>query len=165
MEKSGAPENWPLTSEENKDVGLMRLALAEAEKSGAYAEVPVGAVLVAADGTILARGGNRSIRDRDPSAHAEMVVLRRAGQVVDNYRLPGTTLYVTLEPCVMCAGLLVQARIRRLVFGATDPRQGGVVSRYRLGRDGVHNHSFTVTGGVLAEPCSRLLLDFFRQRR
>ena len=165
MEKSGALENCLLTPEEDKDAGLMRLALAEAEKSGVHAEVPVGAVLVAADGTILARGGNRSIRDRDPSAHAEMVVLRRAGQVVDNYRLPGTTLYVTLEPCVMCAGLLVQARIRRLVFGATDPRRGGVVSRYRLGMDGVLNHSFAVTGGVLAEPCSRLLLDFFRQRR
>ena len=143
----------------------MRIALDEARKSGAKGEVPVGAVLVDSDGTVLAASGNSSIADNDPSAHAEMLVLRSAGRKKRNYRLSGTTLYVTLEPCAMCAAAMVHARIDRLVFGASDPKGGGVASCYMIGSDGILNHSFSVTGGVLAEECSGLLQDFFRQKR
>ena len=143
---------------------MMRLALAEAEESGRWGEVPVGAVLVH-DGLVVARAGNRVVAARDPAGHAEIRVLRRAARALDNYRLPGATLYVTLEPCPMCAGALVHARISRLVFGAADPRGGGVVSRYTIGTDGLLNHGFTVTGGILAGPCSGILREFFQKRR
>ena len=125
----------------------------------------MGALVVAADGLVLAEAGNTCVGDSDPSGHAEMVAVRLAGRRLGNYRLPGTTLYVTLEPCAMCAALLVHARIDRLVFGAFDPKAGAVVSRYRIGSDGLLNHSFTVTGGVLAEECGRLLREFFQNRR
>ena len=144
---------------------MMARALELARRAAAAGEVPVGAVVVAADGAILAEAGNTSVRDSDPSGHAEMVAVRLAGRRLGNYRLPGTTLYVTLEPCAMCAALLVHARIDRLVFGAFDPKAGAVVSRYRIGSDGLLNHSFTVTGGVLAEECGRLLREFFQNRR
>ena len=144
---------------------MMTRALELARRAAAAGEVPVGAVVVAADGVILAEAGNTCVRDSDPSGHAEMVAVRLAGRRLGNYRLPGTTLYVTLEPCAMCAALLVHARIDRLVFGAFDPKAGAVVSRYRIGSDGLLNHSFTVTGGVLAEECGRLLREFFQNRR
>ncbi len=144
---------------------MMTRALELARRAAAAGEVPVGAVVVAADGAILAEAGNTCVRDSDPSGHAEMVAVRLAGRRLGNYRLPGTTLYVTLEPCAMCAALLVHARIDRLVFGAFDPKAGAVVSRYRIGSDGLLNHSFTVTGGVLAEECGRLLREFFQNRR
>lgn len=144
---------------------MMARALELARRAAAAGEVPVGAVVVAADGVILAEAGNTCVRDSDPSGHAEMVAVRLAGRRLGNYRLPGTTLYVTLEPCAMCAALLVHARIDRLVFGAFDPKAGAVVSRYRIGSDGLLNHSFTVTGGVLAEECGRLLREFFQNRR
>ncbi|WP_366145326.1 tRNA adenosine(34) deaminase TadA [uncultured Desulfobulbus sp.] len=144
---------------------MMARALELARRAAAAGEVPVGAVVVAADGAILAEAGNTCVRDSDPSGHAEMVAVRLAGRRLGNYRLPGTTLYVTLEPCAMCAALLVHARIDRLVFGAFDPKAGAVVSRYRIGSDGLLNHSFTVTGGVLAEECGRLLREFFQNRR
>ena len=144
---------------------MMARALELARRAAAAGEVPVGAVVVAADGLILAEAGNTCVGNSDPSGHAEMVAVRLAGRRLGNYRLPGTTLYVTLEPCAMCAALLVHARIDRLVFGAFDPKAGAVVSRYRIGSDGLLNHSFTVTGGVLAEECGRLLREFFQNRR
>ena len=147
------------------DERMMGLALAEARNAAAAGEVPVGAILLDAAGNILAGGGNNCIAASDPAGHAEMIVIRKAAAARGNYRLPDTTLYVTLEPCVMCAGLLVHARIRRLVFGADDPARGGVVSRYRVGCDGVLNHSFQITGGVRADECSALLKQFFRERR
>jgi tRNA(adenine34) deaminase len=128
-------------------------------------EVPVGAVVVDQQGNILAEAGNNCIAASDPSGHAEMRALRQAALQVGNYRLPGTTVYVTLEPCPMCAALLVHARIDRLVYGATDPKGGGIASRYRIGRDGMLNHAFMVTEGVLGEECSRLLRQFFQSRR
>ena len=148
----------------SEDEHLMRLALAEAEESGRRGEVPVGAVLVV-DDQVVARAGNRTVGALDPVGHAEIRVLRRAALALTNYRLPGATLYVTLEPCPMCAGALVHARISRLVFGAADPKGGGVVSRYTIGTDGLLNHGFAVTGGVLAGPCSRILREFFQKRR
>jgi tRNA(adenine34) deaminase len=147
------------------DQQYMQLAMNEAFKAGERGEVPVGAVLVDRAGDILAADGNRTIEYRDPSGHAEMVVLRAAGRRLDNYRLPGTTLYVTIEPCVMCAGAMVHARIERLVFGAEDPKAGGVVSRYAIGVDGLLNHRLSVDGGSCAEECGALLKNFFKQRR
>ena len=144
---------------------MMTRALELARRAASAGEVPVGAVVVAADGAILAEAGNTCVRDSDPSGHAEMVAVRLAGRRLGNYRLPGTTLYVTMERFAMCAALLVHARIDRLVFGAFDPKAGAVVSRYRIGSDGLLNHSFTVTGGVLAEECGRLLREFFQNRR
>jgi len=143
---------------------MMRLALAEAENAALQGEVPVGAIVLY-DGQVLARAGNKTVTNSDPSGHAEIRALRRAAAHIGNYRLSGATLYVTLEPCPMCAGALVHARISRLVFGATDPKGGGVVSRYAIGCDGRLNHSFAVTGGVLADECASLLRSFFQKRR
>jgi len=143
----------------------MTAALAEARLAAARGEVPIGAVLVDSDGQIIARDGNRTIELCDPGAHAEMLVLRQAGRLLGNYRLPGTTLYVTLEPCVMCAGALVHARVSRLVYGAIDPKAGGVVSLFQVGQDTRLNHLLAVEGGLLAEESASLLKDFFRQRR
>ncbi len=144
---------------------MMRLALAEAEKAALRGEVPVGAVLVDRMGVVLAADGNRTIEKNDPTAHAEILVMRKAGKALGNYRLSGTTLYVTLESCVMCAAALVHARVARLVFGAIDPKGGGVISLYGVGRDRKLNHCFELTQGVLADECSSILRDFFRKRR
>lgn len=149
----------------DQDSFYMHLALKEAATAARMGEVPVGAVLVDGDGQVLGAGGNRSVSRNDPSAHAEVMTLRRAGEFTSNYRFPGTTLYVTLEPCVMCAGMLVQARISRLVFGAKDPKAGGIISLYGVGSDGRLNHSFQVTAGVMTEECGQVLQDFFRARR
>ena len=143
----------------------MAVALAEARLAAERGEVPIGAVLVASDGQIIAQNGNRTIELCDPGAHAEMLVLRQAGRLLGNYRLPGTTLYVTLEPCVMCAGALVHARVSRLVYGAIDPKAGGVVSLFQVGQDTRLNHLLAVEGGLLAEESAILLKHFFRQRR
>jgi tRNA(adenine34) deaminase len=143
----------------------MRLALAEAVAAAAGGEVPVGAVVVDPEGRILARAGNRTINPADPAGHAEILAMREAARVLGNYRLTGCTVYVTLEPCVMCAGAMVHARVGRLVFGATDPKGGGVESLYRVGVDGLLNHCFSVTGGVLAEAAAEVLKGFFRERR
>ncbi len=148
-----------------RDICLMEQAIAQARLAAAAGEVPVGALLVDRDGVVLAASGNNCVAASDPTGHAEVRVLRAAAARVGNYRLPGTTLYVTLEPCAMCAAAMVIARIDRLVFGATDPRAGGVGSVYAIGIDGRLNHRFHVTGGVLAEPCGDLLRDFFRSRR
>lgn len=147
------------------DQQYMALALAEAARAAERGEVPVGALLVAADATVLVADGNRTIEYCDPAAHAEIVVLRRAAALLANHRLPGATLYVTLEPCVMCAGALIQARIERLVYGAADPKAGAIDSLFQLAADSRLNHRFEVDSGVLAEECGLLLRDFFRQKR
>ena len=142
----------------------MREAIAEARKGADLGEVPVGAILVR-DGKIIGRGFNQPISSHDPSAHAEMVALRQAATSDANYRLPGTTLYVTLEPCTMCSGLLVHSRISRLVFGASEPRSGAVISRAQVLDQPWLNHRVQVEGGVLAEECGAILTEFFRARR
>ena len=144
---------------------MMERALIQARMAALAGEVPVGAVVVDVGGVILAEAGNACVGASDPSGHAEMVAIRLAAQAIGNYRLPGVTVYVTLEPCAMCAALMVHARIGRLVFGTIDPKSGAIVSKYQIGGDGLLNHSFAVTGGVLAEECSFLLRDFFQNRR
>ncbi len=146
------------------DEYFMQLALQQAELAFAVGEVPVGAVLVK-DGEVIAAGYNRPISHCDPSAHAEIVVLRQAAQVLDNYRLVGTQLYVTLEPCLMCVGALVHGRINRLVFGAYESKAGAVVSKARLLDAEYLNHRVSYQGGVLEVASSTLLAKFFRQRR
>jgi len=146
------------------DLNCMRSALAEAEAAAAAGEVPVGAV-VAAGGEIIARGHNRSETNSDPSAHAEIVALRAAARAEGNYRLTGATLYVTLEPCAMCMGALVQARIERLVFGAYDPKAGAAGSAIDLSDSPSFNHRFEINGGVLADECGAVLKTFFESKR
>ena len=146
----------------------MRQALRLARQAAANDEVPVGAVLVrdaGGIGEILGRGGNAVIERSDPTAHAEINALRDAAAHVGNYRLPDTTLYVTVEPCMMCAGALVHARVSRLVFGAREPRTGAVVSRGCALNQPAHNHAVEFCEGVLAEECARLMRQFFRERR
>lgn len=142
----------------------MHEALALAAQGAALGEVPVGAVLVQ-QGEIVGRGFNCPISTHDPSAHAEMVAIRAAAQQVANYRLPGSTLYVTLEPCSMCAGLIVHSRVQRVVYGASEPKAGVAASRGQFFAQEFLNHRVLVEGGVLQEACSTLLSDFFRQRR
>ncbi len=146
------------------DLDNMRAALAEAEAAAGEGEVPVGAVVVAG-GEIIARGHNRSETDNDPSAHAEIVALRAAARTTGNYRLTDATLYVTLEPCAMCMGALVQARIERLVFGAYDPKAGAAGSAIDLSDSPSFNHRFEINGGVMAEECGSVLKTFFESRR
>lgn len=142
----------------------MREALALAACAEAAGEVPVGA-LVVVGGTVIGRGWNRTVGDADPTAHAEMLALREAGRTMGNYRLPGTTLYVTLEPCPMCAGAMVHARVERLVFGAFDPKTGAAGSVFDLLPGQRHNHRVEVAGGCLADECGERLRAFFRARR
>lgn len=142
----------------------MRYALALASNAEAQGEVPVGAVLVR-DNEVLGKGWNQSITLCDPSAHAEMLAMRMAGIKAQNYRLPNTTLYVTLEPCAMCAGAMIHARIQRVVFGAYDPKTGAAGSMFSLLNDERHNHQIEVVGGVLKEECAENLRTFFRKRR
>jgi tRNA(adenine34) deaminase len=130
-----------------------------------YNEVPVGAVIVDADGNLLAEASNRTITDTDPTAHAEILALRLAAQKVGNYRLVGTTVYSTIEPCAMCAGALVNARVKRLVYGARDERFGAVETHFRICDCSELNHRIEIASGVLAEDCRRLMQDFFRARR
>jgi tRNA(adenine34) deaminase len=146
------------------DEEFMTLALAEAEKALLAGEVPVGAVVVRG-GEVIASAHNGPVGLKDPSAHAEILALRRAAAAEGNYRLAGATLYVTIEPCLMCAGALVHARVSRLVFGAPDPKGGAVVSLYEVLQDGRLNHRVEVTGGVLREACSEILSRFFREKR
>lgn len=143
----------------------MRRALEMAEQAAAEGEVPVGAVLADAEGKVLAEAGNRCIAGHDPAGHAEMRAIREAAAKIGNYRLPGCRLYVTLEPCVMCAGLCVHARIAEIIYGTADPKTGALHSRYRIGGDGLLNHNLNVRGGLLAEECAALLVSFFRERR
>jgi len=147
-----------------EDEVFMRLALEEAVRAFQEGEVPVGAVLVDA-GEILGRGRNRPIALADPTAHAEIQALREGAARGGNYRLPGSTLYVTIEPCTMCAGAVIQARVSRLVYGAEDPKGGAVRSLFRLLEDDRLNHRVEVASGVLGEECGALLRRFFKERR
>lgn len=142
----------------------MRRALALADRAEQAGEVPVGAIVVR-DGAVLGEGWNQVISARDPSAHAEMVALRNAAAAADNYRLPGATLYVTLEPCTMCAGALVHARIERLVFAATEPKAGVVCSNGALLEEPWYNHRLSWVGGVLAQASAQRLQNFFQAKR
>ncbi|MFN7920310.1 MAG: tRNA adenosine(34) deaminase TadA [Bryobacteraceae bacterium] len=146
------------------DEHWVREALAEARLAEAAGEVPVGAVVVAG-GEIIGRGQNKPISSSDPTAHAEIVALRDAARRIGNYRLEGATLYATLEPCVMCAGAIVHARIARLVFGSRDLRFGGVRSKFQIADSDLLNHRVEVVEGVLAADCVALLQRFFEQRR
>jgi tRNA(adenine34) deaminase len=146
------------------DDAFMREALALAFQSAGSGEVPVGAVVVAG-GQIIGRGANRPIALHDPTAHAEILALRQAAAALGNYRLTGATLYCTLEPCVMCAGALVNARIERLVFGARDLRFGGVRSKFEIADSPLLNHRIEIVEGVLAVECVELLRDFFEAQR
>ena len=142
----------------------MREALYLAQRAVDAGEVPVGAVVIR-EGVVIGRGWNHNIGLHDPSAHAEIIAMRNAGEVCGNHRLMGCTLYVTLEPCPMCAGAMIHARLERVVFGATDPKTGAAGGRFDLLEDSAHNHRPVVEGGCLADECSSLFSDFFRQRR
>lgn len=146
------------------DLIFMRQALDQAQNAWALGEVPVGAVVVK-DGQVVATGFNQPIGTHDPTAHAEIMALRAAATILGNYRLPGCELYVTLEPCVMCAGAMMHARLARVVFGATDPKTGACSSIVNLFEQERLNHHTEVTGGVLEQQCSQLLKDFFAERR
>ena len=143
---------------------LMREALAEAQWAGGAGEVPVGAVVVL-DGQIVGRGGNQPIGASDPTAHAEIVALRDAARRIGNYRLPGATLYVTVEPCLMCVGAMIHARIDTLVFATSEPKSGAVESTQRAHEHPALNHRLTVVSGVLAGECRALMQEFFKDRR
>jgi tRNA(adenine34) deaminase len=142
----------------------MLLALEQARNSAFAGEIPVGAVLVYQE-TILAVAGNSPIGNRDPTAHAEILAIREAARRLGNYRMPGTTLYVTLEPCIMCMGAIIQARIDRLIFGAHDQKTGAVESCYHIGNDALLNHTIAIESGILAEECGKILKDFFLGKR
>lgn len=147
-----------------EDEKWMRLALAQAREAERLGEVPVGAVLVS-HGELLAEGFNQPITLNDPSAHAEVVVLRKAARLLSNYRLPDSTLYVTVEPCTMCAGSLVHARVKRLVYGATEPRAGAIASQLQILSQPFYNHRVEVLGGVLAQECGQIMSEFFARKR
>ena len=153
-----------LGTDSGRDAAFMRAALEQALAAGAAGEVPVGAVLVRAE-QVVAAGGNAPIATCDPTAHAEIAVLRAGGRALSSYRLTDTTLYVTLEPCVLCASAIVHARVRRLVFGAWDPRAGGAGSITNVFALPGLNHRVDVFGGVLMQECAQLLQEFFAQRR
>jgi len=147
-----------------EDARYMALALEEARRAESEGEVPIGAVVLL-DGRIIGRGRNRVIADSDPTAHAEMLALREAATEMGNYRLTGAALYVTLEPCPMCCGAAVNARVARVIYGATDPKAGAAQSLYRLLEDRRLNHRAAVTAGVLGEECGAILSEFFHKRR
>lgn len=148
------------------DATWMRYALALAERASREDdEIPVGALVVGPDGVVIGEGWNRNITEHDPSAHAEIVAMRRAGQALGNHRLVGCTLYVTLEPCAMCAMAMVHARVSRVVFGAFDPKTGAAGSVFDMLADPRHNHRIEVTGGVLADVTGPMLTNYFRAKR
>jgi tRNA(adenine34) deaminase len=155
-----------VNTHDSSDETRMRHALALADRAEREDdEIPVGAIVVGADGRMLGEGRNRNIRERDPSAHAEIVALREAGRALGNHRLLGCTLYVTLEPCAMCAMAMVHARIARLVYAARDPKTGAAGSVFDLIADPRHNHRVEVVSGVLAEEASGRLTSYFRRKR
>lgn len=153
------------TQFEARDEEFMRLAIAAAISARDLDEVPIGACLVSESGEVITSGYNRTITDCDPTAHAEILVLRAAAEKLSNYRLNGCTIYTTIEPCVMCAGALVNARIKRLVYGAADERFGAVETLFRLCDDERLNHRIEITAGVMAEECRALMQSFFKARR
>lgn len=147
-----------------QDQYFMQQALLLAKQATAADEVPVGAVIVSGD-QVIGSGFNQPISSRDPVAHAEIVALRAAAQRIQNYRLVGATLYVTLEPCMMCAGAMVHARVKRLVYGASDPKTGAIISQARMLDQPFLNHVVSYEGGLLADECGSMLKDFFQRRR
>jgi tRNA(adenine34) deaminase len=151
--------------QQKTDTDFMSRTLEEASLAAEKDEVPVGALLVAQDGTVLARAHNQTIARCDPTAHAEILALRTAAEQVGNFRLLDTTLYVTIEPCIMCMGALLQARVARIVFGAPDPKWGGAGSLYSLAEDARLNHRILVQGGILEEECRAVMQAFFRGKR
>ncbi|WP_043308661.1 tRNA adenosine(34) deaminase TadA [Pseudomonas sp. ML96] len=154
----------PKIIDRSQDERFMREALTLAAEGAQRGEVPVGAVLVQ-DGEVIGRGFNCPISTSDPSAHAEMVAIRAAAAALQNYRLPGSTLYVTLEPCSMCAGLIVHSRVGRVVYGTTEPKAGVAISRGQFFEQSFLNHRVLIEGGVLAAECSEMLSAFFKARR
>jgi tRNA(adenine34) deaminase len=154
-------EGMPISS----DLSYMALALAEARKAWDIQEVPVGAVLVSETGEVLAAAHNRTITESDPSAHAELLALREGARKLQNYRLLNTTLYVTIEPCIMCMGAVVHARVARLVYGAADPKWGAAGSLYDVAADPRLNHQVEIVSAVCEAECRRLIQDFFRSKR
>jgi len=164
IDTAGVDTNVSAVSSLDDDIAFMREALSLAARAGSHDEVPVGAVIVK-NGQVVGQGYNQPVGRHDPSAHAEICALRDAGQTLENYRLPGCTLYVTIEPCTMCLGAIIHARIARLVFGAAEPRYGAVSSGQRLLENGVYNHELVVSSGILAEEAAVLMKQFFRQRR
>lgn len=155
------PENADIA----QDARWMREALTMAAQAAALDEVPIGACVVMGDGRLLAAAGNRTRTDCDPTAHAEIVALREAARAAGNYRLTDAVMYATIEPCAMCAGALVQARVRRLVYGATDERAGAIHTQFGIGTSGSLNHQLEITSGVLEGECRALMQQFFRARR
>lgn len=151
-------------AERETDAHWMRQALTAADEARARGEVPIGTCIVAGE-VVLAIAGNRTRTDKDPTAHAEIVALREAARKVGNYRLTGVVVYSTIEPCVMCAGALIQARVARLVYGAPDERAGAVASRFSVCDTDFLNHRIEVTAGVLEQECRETMQDFFRERR
>lgn len=149
---------------DRQDEAWMKEALLLARRASQEEEVPIGAVIVR-DGKIIGRGWNRNIALSDPSAHAEIMAMRDAGTSIGNYRLTGCSLYVTLEPCPMCAGAMIHARLERIVYGADDPKTGAAGGKFDILGDPAHNHSAEIHGGCLADECSVILKDFFRRRR
>jgi tRNA(adenine34) deaminase len=160
-----AMTNVPFSNGLGSHETYMREALIEAQKAAKMGEVPVGAILVSPTGAIIARAHNRPITLHDPTGHAEILVLRQGAAQLKNYRLPGHVVYVSLEPCVMCVGAMIQARLALVVYGAADLKGGAIESVYHLGTDGKLNHRFEAQGGVLAEECRALVQSFFRAKR
>lgn len=154
----------PEIDSKDSDSSWMQQALALAQLAADKGEVPVGAIVVLND-EVIGEGYNQPISGTDPTAHAEVMALRDAARKVGNYRLPGATLYVTIEPCTMCVGAMIHARVERLVYGATEPKAGMVESQFNLLKQPCYNHQIEACGGVLAEACSQMISDFFQRRR
>lgn len=150
---------------QSDDEKFMRLAIEQAEIAGRMGEVPIGAVITDNSHCIISTGYNLREHTNDPTAHAEIIAIKNAGEKLASWRLEGTTIYVTVEPCVMCIGAIILARIRRLVFGARDPKTGAVVSVYNIGSDHRLNHAVDISKGVCEDECSKLLKDFFKTLR
>ena len=157
-------KHYMLPCDQERDELYMSMALEEARRGGQEGEVPIGAILVKGD-QVLARDHNRCIETNDPTAHAEVLVIRKAGEALGNYRLNDTMMYVTAEPCPMCAAAMIHGRISRLVFGALEPKFGAVASKFRIFQDSVLNHRVEVEGGVLEKECVEVLRSFFKERR
>jgi len=158
-------DNETVFATQAADEKWMRQALELAKQAGDLGEVPVGCVIVSSEGELVGQGFNQPIRMQDPTAHAEVIALRDAALTLSNYRVPHTTLYVTIEPCTMCVGAMVHARVARVVFGAAESRFGAVISSKRLLDEGEFNHAIKYTSGTLAAECGALMRDFFRSRR
>jgi tRNA(adenine34) deaminase len=150
---------------QSDDEKFMRLAIEQAEIAGRMGEVPIGAVITDSSNQVISTGHNLREQTNDATAHAEIIAIRKAGEKLKSWRLEGATIYVTIEPCVMCIGAIILARIRRLVFGAKDPKAGAVISVYNLGADSRLNHAVEITEDICEEECSKLLKDFFRNLR